>query len=246
MIVIPMAGGSTRFYKEGYTLPKYMLKGFGKTLFEHSVESFRQYFECEKFLFIALSIEGFDVYDFIDKKSQMLGISSYKIVLLKELTKGQAETVYLGLKESSASEDEHLTIFNIDTFRPGFEYPTEFNIKEVDGYLETFVGEGENWSNVVPDGNDSNTVLFTAEKMQLSNYCCTGLYYFKYVKDYNIAFEYYNSFDIDDLQGKELYIAPMYNFLIKRNKDIRFSVINSDDVIFCGNPAEYKLFLENK
>ncbi|EOA0230274.1 capsular biosynthesis protein, partial [Escherichia coli] len=36
MIVIPMAGLSSRFKKAGYVKPKYMLEAHGKTLFSHS------------------------------------------------------------------------------------------------------------------------------------------------------------------------------------------------------------------
>ncbi|ECR5117115.1 capsular biosynthesis protein, partial [Salmonella enterica] len=34
MIIIPMAGLSSRFFKAGYTKPKYELKAHDKTLFE--------------------------------------------------------------------------------------------------------------------------------------------------------------------------------------------------------------------
>ncbi|TOH10549.1 capsular biosynthesis protein, partial [Vibrio parahaemolyticus] len=44
MIVIPMAGMSSRFFKAGYKLPKYMLEAHGKSLFEHSLRSFESYF----------------------------------------------------------------------------------------------------------------------------------------------------------------------------------------------------------
>ena len=40
MIVIPMAGLSSRFTKAGYTKPKYMLPLAGKSVFAHSIESF--------------------------------------------------------------------------------------------------------------------------------------------------------------------------------------------------------------
>lgn len=52
MIVIPMAGMSSRFFKAGYTQPKYMLEAHGQTLFEHSVNSFAAYFASTPFLFI--------------------------------------------------------------------------------------------------------------------------------------------------------------------------------------------------
>ncbi|MBD6989485.1 capsular biosynthesis protein, partial [Vibrio parahaemolyticus] len=44
MIIIPMAGMSSRFFNAGYDKPKYMLEARGVTLFEHSILSFKKYF----------------------------------------------------------------------------------------------------------------------------------------------------------------------------------------------------------
>jgi NDP-sugar pyrophosphorylase family protein len=240
MIVIPMAGLSSRFKKEGYKQPKYMLEAHGKTLFEHAVLSFQNYFDSERFLFIALSNE-FDVEGFLEDKIDFLGIKDYDIVILNEPTDGQAQTVYLGLQQTTFSP-EHITVFNIDTFRPNFVYPSAFDISQIDGYLETFIGSGANWSNVLPVEN-SNRVQYTAEKKEISHYCCTGLYYFRSSTEFMDLFEKVFQSGLDSIESNEYYIAPMYNFLIEENKDIRFSVIDADDVIFCGIPSEYESFL---
>ena len=44
---------------------------------------------------------------------------------------------------------------------------------------------------------------------------------------------------------KEHFIAPIYNQLIARNLDIRFTTIDRKEVIFCGVPSEYLDFLES-
>ena len=46
-----------------------------------------------------------------------------------------------------------------------------------------------------------------------------------------------------ELDGGELYVAPLYNHLIAAGQDIRFTEIAPDEVIFCGIPAEYEAFL---
>ncbi len=244
MIVIPMAGLSSRFKEAGYTLPKYMLEAHGKTLFFHSVESFKNIFEQESFLFIALDV--FDVEKFIKKECLNLGIKNFQIVILKSPTRGQAETVYLGLNRKKVKDDEHLLIFNIDTFRPGFSWPKNFDIRKVDGYLETFIGTGKNWSNVLPKDDLSNEVLLTAEKQEISNYCCTGLYYWRRSGDFCRIFESYQKNDLSEVQAGEYYIAPMYNEIIKSGMNVRFSVVNADDVIFCGVPDEYQSFKDRR
>lgn len=243
MIVIPMAGLSSRFKKAGYELPKYMLEAHGKTLFAHSVESFKDYFDNETFLFVALDV--FDTKRFIIQQCALLGVKHYKIVMLTEPTRGQAETVYLGAKNAGIEESEPLLIFNIDTFRPHFLWPTNFDISRVDGYLETFIGQGANWSNVLPVDTALQTAKLTAEKQEISEYCCTGLYFWRYCDDFFRIFERYQVKKNNELEAGELYIAPMYNDLIQEGKDIRYSIIDKKDVIFCGVPDEYDAFLQS-
>ncbi|HCE2178905.1 TPA: capsular biosynthesis protein [Vibrio parahaemolyticus] len=240
MIVIPMAGLSSRFKRAGFKLPKYMLEAHGLTLFEHSVLSFKSYFNSEKFLFICLDVN--DTANFIKEKADSLGINDFEIVCLSEPTAGQAETVALGLEASEASTNERLIIFNIDTFRPGFELPSNFDIDSVDGYLETFIGTGANWSNVVPEAHGSSKVSLTAEKKELSEFCCTGLYMWKNYRLFSYAFYKMKSKPISELDGHEYYIAPMYNYLIEVGGDVRFSVVSRTEVIFCGVPEEYESF----
>lgn len=244
MIVIPMAGLSSRFKNAGYKLPKYMLEAHGKTLFEHSVLSFKNYFATETFLFIAMDI--FETKSFIDDKCTKLGIKDYQIVTLDAPTRGQAETVYLGVTQANVKENESLLIFNIDTFRPGFTWPTEFDLKTADGYLETFIGSGDNWSNVLPDNVELQTTKLTAEKQGISEYCCTGLYYWKKCQDFCRICKRYAAKSNEELQAGELYIAPMYNDLIAENKTINYSVVKPKEVIFCGTPAEYTEVLNSK
>ena len=243
MIVIPMAGLSSRFTNAGYDVPKYMLEAKGLTLFAHSLNSFEKYFKTDKFLFITLNQPNIDV--FIKEECLSLGIERYDIVTLDSPTNGQAETVYLGLNELSPELDQEIFIFNIDTFRLNFQKPLTFNLKEIDGYLETFIGSGRNWSNVLPEYEGSNRVKLTAEKQEISKYCCTGLYYWKSSKNFCKVFEHFQSLGLSNMQAGEYYIAPMYNHLIKEGKDIRFTIVSTEDVIFCGTPKEYEAFINS-
>jgi len=237
IFVIPMAGTSKRFTDAGFKKPKFMLEAKKNSLFFHSLKSFKKFFNTAHFLFIC-SKEHNSV-RFIDRENVKLGISSYTIIELDKPTNGQAQTVYLGLKEAEIQENSSIFIFNIDTFRPNFSLPNEFKVDEIDGYLETFIGSGPNWSNVIPRDESNQTVIETAEKKEISNLCCTGLYYWNKVADYFFAFNELSKIDIAKLDGSEYYIAPMYNLLIKQKKDIRYTIIDREEVIFCGVPDEY-------
>lgn len=59
--------------------------------------------------------------------------------------------IFLRLQKANISDEESIIIFNIDTFRPNFSLPTCFDIEKVDGYLETFEADGDQWSFVLPE-----------------------------------------------------------------------------------------------
>lgn len=234
MIVIPMAGLSSRFFKAGYTKPKYMLEAHGKSLFDHSVESFQRYFDNEKFVFIVRDVDETPKY--VERRAKALNIRDFDVVILKEETRGQAETVALGLQNHQNS-DEPITIFNIDTFRPNFFYP---DLKQLgDGYLEVFKGEGANWSYVRPINSNSTKIDLTTEKNPISDLCCTGLYHFANIQDYFTAYNHYLCLPKEQWEKGELYVAPLYNHLIQQGKELHYNLIDKEEVIFCGTPDEY-------
>lgn len=233
-----MAGLSQRFRDAGYKLPKYMLTAHGQSIFAHSVLSFRRYFDTDEFVFVVRDVEG--TRDFVDAQAQTLGIRRFSIVTLDAPTRGQAETVALGLRQLGPVADQNLLIFNIDTFRPGFELPDE--MKRAGGALEVFRGTGDNWSFARPASSQSSLVVETSEKRPISDLCCTGMYYFREVDQYLSAYDRYESREAAAMGQKELYVAPMYNILIRDGLTVRYWLIASDKVIFCGVPREYEEF----
>jgi hypothetical protein len=239
-----MAGLSRRFSEAGYLVPKYMLQAHGHSLFALSLKSFEKYFHEISFLFIVRDILG--TVDFVHAEVKKMGIDNYEVVVLTDPTAGQAETVSLGIAKAGLCLLEPITIFNIDTFRPYFEFPLEFNLTKIDGYLEVFRGQGDNWSYVKPDPIRKNHVIETAEKVQISDLCCTGLYHFGSVSLFNEAYALYLSDEILYKKNKEHFIAPIYNKLIEKSCNIYFHLINRQQVIFCGVPSEYVDFIENK
>lgn len=237
-----MAGLSRRFTEAGYAIPKYMLQAHGQSVFAHAVRSFSDYFSLMPFLFIVRDIAGTP--DFVRRESDALGIIDFRISVLDDVTRGQAETVALGLAASAATSGEPVTIFNIDTIRPTFAFPV-FD-EPTDGYLEVFRGSGPNWSYVRPARPDSDIAAETAEKREISDLCCTGLYHFASTELFSLAYqEYLQRFQKSTDYLPELYVAPMYNLLIERGYTIRFARIDNDKVLFCGVPSEYEAFKRN-
>lgn len=240
MIVIPMAGLSRRFALAGYRQPKHRLEAHGRTLFAHAVGSFAALFAREAFLFVCRAED--DTPAFVREQVRALGIQRAEVVVLDAPTRGQAETVQLGLEAARVPDGDPVLIFNIDTFRPGFSWPDDVERDRVDGYLEVFDGSGSQWSFVRPHPDGSNRVVETTEKRPISTLCCTGLYWFARAALFREAYAAQRAAGDDSLHAGEIYVAPLYNFLIGRGADIRYHRIAREEVIFCGVPEEYDAF----
>ncbi|MDL0088634.1 glycosyltransferase family 2 protein [Campylobacter gastrosuis] len=234
IIIFPMAGLSSRFAKAGYKLPKYMLDIKGGSVFYNAVNGFKRYFNSCKFLFIYRDI--MDTKNFIKKECAKMNLKNYEVIELKNETQGQAHTVQLGLEKSNFDLNDSILIFNIDTFRPNFKLPSSFDISKIDGYLEVFEGDGENWSFVLP--KDEQNVIKTAEKERISPLCSSGLYYFNKASDFISVFD--ELFQNNQRTKGEFYIAPLYNKLITQGKIIKYFKIQLNEIIFCGTPKEYE------
>jgi dTDP-glucose pyrophosphorylase len=233
MIIIPMAGKSSRFSKAGYNEPKYKLPLGESNVFDEAVKSFKKYFQSDLFLFIAREDNG--VLNFIKSRIEKLKIKNYEIIQIDFDTRGQADTVFEGLIRSKKNlEREELYIFNIDSIRIDFEKPPNSFLVKAAGFLEVFIGEGDHWSFVDPKNDE--IVRKTTEKLRVSNLCSNGLYYFQSVKSFQESFKAM----LNNNSYNELYVAPMYNFLIEKGKLVKYTVVDKNQILFSGIPSEYE------
>lgn len=234
MIVIPMAGLSSRFFRAGYAKPKYQLMLGEETVFSWAIKSFEQYFETDKFVFIYRDV--YDTESFIQSELNTLGIADYELICLPEETLGQADTVYQGVCHLP---DEEIYIFNIDSKILGFKKPDW--VHECDGYLEVFKGVGDHWSFALPENENSLKVIKTAEKERISDLCSNGLYYFKNKEVFERLF--LDARQNNQTTKNEYYIAPLYNQMIDNGLDVFYNLIDSHSILFCGTPNEYHKLL---
>lgn len=230
LIVIPMLGRSSRFFNAGYSIPKYQLPLGDETVFSKSVRTFDSYFKKAPFLFIVR--KDHDAFDFVSKEVCKLGIVDFRIMELDIETRGQAESVEIGIRDYS--DEIPLLIFNIDTIRHNFELPNSEFIG--DGFLEVFEGLGNGWSFVGP--GEGNRVNLTTEKDRISNLCSNGLYYFGCIKFFREAYQ--ECVASKSFLNGEIYIAPLYNTLIAKGLDIRYIEVPGREIEHCGIPEDYE------
>lgn len=234
-----MAGKSARFYAAGYDIPKYMLPFEGETLFHWSLRTFHRYFSNTHFRFILVG--GGEVEDFVASSITALGIHNADIVTLPSATRGQAETVFLGM---DTADKDPLLIFNIDSRLEDYTFPANLPI-EAKGYLDVCQLDGDHWSFAETD--TYGRVTRTAEKQRISNLCSTGLYWFAEAQLFRRCFEgALTEFEAGRTLQNELYVAPLYNKIIRDSEKVFAIERDIGTVSFAGTPAEYAMLLQTR
>lgn len=234
--IITMAGLGSRFRKAGYNVPKFMITAKEKTLFEWSMESLNDFKSNSKYIFIIRDESG--VEDFIKEKCNEMGIEKYEIIKLDHLTSGQAETAKIAVEKCDPQDE--ILIYNIDTYIN----PKYFKKEDIkgDGCIPCFNAPGEHWSFAKTDENGK--VIDVREKIKISDNASVGAYYFKSAAEYIRIYEEYYKND-SNIEKGEKYIAPMYNQLIKENKDVRITIIPYEAVKCLGTPEELDIFIKS-
>ena len=239
-VVITMGGLGSRFRKAGYTVPKYMIEARGKTLFEWSMISLEGFAgDVDQYIFIAMKDDACDVAEFVESKCEELKIKRYHIILLDYLTDGQATTAMLASRYWTP--DHALLIYNIDTYVEA----GEMNSAQLrgDGFIPCFHAEGTHWSFVRLD--ESGKVVEIREKVRISDHCTLGAYYFRTCELYRQLYEeFYSDPEVlKTIANGEKYVAPLYDFLLRKNGEIYICNIPAEKVHVLGTPEELEQFL---
>ena len=233
-VIITMAGRGSRFTKQGYTQPKHEIMAGNCSLFSWAIGSLRNFFD-ETFLFVVR--KGGYSPAYLIEEIVRLGILSYDIIELDEVTRGQADTVMQAAEFVEADED--ILIYNIDTtIKP--EYLPKEAIIKADGSVPLFEAEGTHWSFAKLDERQER-ITEMAEKRPISSWGSVGLYYFRQWQDFSAAFEAM----ADQLLTEygEIYIAPLYNRLIEQEKTICPVFLPQNSYAALGTPEELKAFI---
>ncbi len=239
-IVITMGGLGSRFREAGYDVPKYMIRAKGRTLFEWSMMSLQGFARsAAKYIFIAMQDKTEDVKRFIDISCQKLKIKNYETLIINYLTDGQASTALLAKKYWN--KEHGLLIYNIDTYVEA----GEMNGTQIkgDGFIPCFQAKGDHWSFVKTDL--AGKAVEIKEKKRISEHCTLGAYYFKTCGLYEKLYEEYYHKDENMVNG-EKYVAPLYNYLLKKGGEIYISNVPPEKVHVLGTPEELDIFLKEE
>ena len=231
-IVIPMAGKGQRFIDAGYTTPKPLLDLGGNLIIKSIIDTMRLP-NCQ-FIFI-LRQDHCDKYG-LDRK--LLEIEpNAKIVKIDQITEGAICTVLLA--KEYFNDDTPLIIKDCDQIiNWNSNHFLEFvKRNHVDGAVVTIHTDNPGYSFSRLDSKGE--IVEIAEKVVISNYGNTGIYYFAKGKD---LIKYAEQMIAKNIRvNNEFYTAPVYNQYIQDGKLILNYPVA--EMFQLGTPEEFE---ENK
>ena len=232
-ILVPMAGGGSRFASAGYTFPKPLVEINGKPMIQTVVENLN----IEANYIFIVQKEHYEKYNL--QYLLKLIKANCKIIQVDGITEGAACTTLLA--KEFINNDEPLITANSDQFVEwnSNECLYAFNADGIDGGILTFEATHPKWS-FAKIGEDG-FVSEVAEKKPISNNATVGIYFWKRGCDYVKYCEQMIEKDIR-ING-ELYVCPVFNEAINDGKKIRAKKI--DKMWGLGTPEDLNYFLEH-
>ena len=234
-LVMPMAGGGSRFKKSGFQLPKPLLKLNGKPFFVWATESIIRFIDVEDITFVVLK-EHIDQFE-IDRVIKTYYPSAF-IQIVSEILNGAVLSCQEGLK--AISDDKPILFNDCDhafVCSKFYSFCEDANFKDMDGAILTFASNSPNYSYVKFDSNKK--VVGTVEKVVASDEAICGAYYFRNKSIFEEALKRY----LTNCSYNEFFVSGVYNEMVSIGKVI--NTFKVDKHISFGTPAEYESALKD-
>ena len=242
ILILPMAGGGTRFYNEGYDLPKPLLLIENESMIIKSVKclpgTLKKYFICQN--------KHLDDYDIKNKILKYYPNS--EIIGIDYVTNGQACTCNIIFEKYNIDLNKPLMISACDN---GLYYDIKkfyelYNDNEIDIIIFSF--SNNITSKLYPhmyawlDVDSNNYIKRVSIKKPFldceSKYAIIGTMVFKKSEYFKIGLEYIYKYDIKT--NNEYYVDNLIEPLI--NMGYKCKIFNVDNYLCWGTPNDYKTY----
>jgi HAD superfamily hydrolase (TIGR01509 family) len=234
-VLIPMAGGGSRFKSQGYTFPKPLIEVRGKPMIQVVVDNLNV---KANFIFIVQK-EHYENYNL--KYLLPLIAPNCKIIQVDGITEGAACTTLLA--KEFINNQHPLLMANSDQFIEWNSNETLYALSNdnIDGAILTFESSHPKWS--YAKLGENGFVKEVAEKKPISQNATAGIYFWKKGSDYVKYAEQMINKNIR--VNKEFYVCPVFNEAISDNKKIRIFDIEKNGMWGLGTPEDLNYFLEH-
>ena len=230
LVLITAAGKGSRFQIENIKTPKPLIRVKGKTLIEHTLDSFN--FKPDDKLLIA--VQGtHEIPNKLDNHlKRVLPQVNLQWIELETILPGQLLTAVTALEQNQPDHNLPLLIHNCDT---GFNWQDDLLPKNgAYGSMAVFPAKGEHWSFGKPDPIHPNQAIEIAEKKRISNLASIGLYGFQSIELF--LKDAHKQLRNGDTVNGEHYVAPLLQQAIRQGKIVQLPRV--DGVRTYGTPKE--------
>lgn len=235
-LIMPMAGGGTRFGNYGFNVPKPLIELQGKPFFFWATQSIVKYIDVQDITFVILK-EHIDKFNIKNRILEYYPDAKFEVV--PYVLNGAILTCKEGVKNIS---DNSPILFNdcdhgfiCNKF---YEFCEKGEFEDLDGALLTFKSNDPKYSFV--EFNSDGNICRTVEKEAISDEAICGAYYFKDKDLFSAAVEKY----LVNCQYSEYFVSGAYNVMASDNNKINSFQV--DKHISFGTPEEYKEAVENE
>lgn len=237
-IIIPLGGKGIRFQKEGYDMPKPLIKVLNKEILFYTLDNLSLNNEDKVFIIYNKDLDDFNFKEIIINKYP-------KIVLIKldHDTKGACETVFIGLKHIISSNDYHKKTILIDgdTFYNEniLEKFRKLDSKNAVFYIKNY--EVNPIFSYIKMDNENN-IITIKEKEKISDNANTGAYAFD---DINILYKYSKYVIENNITFKnECYSSCIIDIMLKEQEPFIGIELKDEHVIVLGTPFQVKEYIK--
>lgn len=229
-LVMPMAGGGSRFSQGGFEVPKPLIELQGKPFFYWATQSILRDIKCIDVTFVVLEqhVKQWNI-DVVIKSFY----PDAKIITVPKVLPGAVCTCLKGIENIG---DNLPVIFNDCDHMFSCSALANRLYKQMidfDGALITFKSDAAQFSYVKYDAGGN--IIGTVEKQVVSNRAICGAYFFANAELFRTMSERY----FETCQYKEYFVSGVYNELCKAGKKV--SAFQTDFYLSFGTPEEYAL-----
>lgn len=228
-LIMPMGGAGSRFFKDGFVMPKPLIKINDAPFLYWATLSISNFIDVEDITFVVLQqhIDEFKIDEIIRKY-----FPNSKIEVIPQLLNGAVLTCMEGVKHIN---DELPIIFNdcdhMFICEEFYKFCKAGKFDELDGALLTFESNDPKYSFLEMD--ETGNVIHTVEKKAVSNNAICGAYYFKNKELFlNCANEY-----LSKCNYSEYFVSGVYNVMAEHS--MKIANFTCDMHLPFGTPDEY-------
>lgn len=232
-LIMPMAGEGSRFSKEGFDLPKPLLRIQDEPFFYWATQSVRNFVPLASLTFVVLErhVQAYHIDRAIHEK-----FPEAQLIVLPKVLNG---AVLSALAGTAAIHDGQPILLNdcdhIFRCQKFYDFCAAGDFASPDGALLTFDSGDPKFSFARLDTD--GFVTGTVEKKAVSRHAICGAYYFRNRKLFEDASETY----LHNCAYKEYFVSGVYNVLAGAGKHIRAWQV--DMHLPFGTPEEYEAAL---